>query len=120
MSTFPKDAGPDSFSFLSALEDRRPGSATTRPSFVMRAGSVASMMTIRSGDWKLITGLGSGGFSRPKNLTPGPADPQGQLYNLAKDLAETENLYSRHPEVVARLTSEMNRIVESGHSRPLP
>ena len=73
-----------------------------RNQFVMRAGSVASMMTIRSGDWKLITGLGSGGFSKPKRTKPGPSGPQGQLYNLAIDLGETTNLYSKRPEIVAR------------------
>ncbi|MDP7017500.1 MAG: sulfatase-like hydrolase/transferase, partial [Pirellulaceae bacterium] len=109
-------AGPDSFSFLPALTGQE---ATTpaRAQFVMRAGSVRSMMTIRSGDWKLITGLGSGGFSKPNRIKPGPDDPAGQLYNLAADLGETTNLYKKHPDVVARLTAELRKIVDGGRSR---
>ena len=74
-------------------------------------------MVIRSGDWKLINRLGSGGFSDPKHIQPGPGDPEGQLYNLTDDLGETRNLYAEHPEIVARLTSEMDRIVNAGRSR---
>lgn len=112
----PVNAGPDSFAFLSVLSDQ-PGNNSLRNQFVMRAGSVATMMTLRSGDWKLITELGSGGFSKPNRITPGPGDPAGQLYNLANDLGETTNLYAQHPEIVAQLTAEMNMIVDSGRSR---
>lgn len=113
----PAAAGPDSFSFLPALTGENSQATPVRKQFVMRAGSVASMMTIRSGDWKLITGLGSGGFSKPNRIKPGPGDPTGQLYNLAADIGETTNLYSRHPEIVARLTAELKKIVEGGRSR---
>lgn len=55
--------------------------------------SVSGAMTIRSGDWKLITALGSSGFSKPRSIKPGPKDPKGQLDNLAADLGETKKLY---------------------------
>ncbi len=113
----PDTAGPDSFSFLPAMTNETASTKPARTNFVMRAGSVGSMMTIRSGDWKLITGLGSGGFSQPKSIQPGPGEPVGQLYNLADDLAETTNLYASRPDVVARLTEEMDHIVKQGHSR---
>jgi arylsulfatase A len=113
----PADAGPDSFSFLPTLTNEPAASLSTRDKFVMRAGSRTSMMTIRSGDWKLITELGSGGFSDPKHIEPGPGDPAGQLYNLADDRAETNNLYLQKPDIVARLTKEMNAIVGDGRSR---
>jgi hypothetical protein len=74
-------------------------------------------MTIRSGRWKLIEGLGSGGFSPPAKLTPGPGEPAGQLYDLAADLAETTNRFAGEPGVVERLRAEMRRIVEAGRSR---
>ena len=115
----PQAAGPDSFSILPALTAGKPNDQPTRSSFVMQAGSVPSMMTIRSGDWKLITGLGSGGFSRPKKITPSTNDPAGQLYNLSLDRAETNNLYTQKHEIVAQLTSEMKHIVDSERSRPL-
>jgi hypothetical protein len=87
-----------------------------RTQIAMKPGS-AAIMTFRSGDWKLITGLGSGGFSKPKRIKPGPDDPQGQLYNLAEDIGETTNLYSKHPEIVTRLTAELKKVVDGGRSR---
>ncbi|KAA5539027.1 arylsulfatase [Roseiconus nitratireducens] len=114
----PDDAAPDSFSFLSELTGVDAPRAAVRSQFVMRAGSVASMMTIRSGDWKLITGLGSGGFSKPKRIPAGPDDPAGQLYNLAEDRSESNNLYEDRPEIVARLKADMETIVDQGRSRP--
>lgn len=116
----PPDAGPDSISFLSALFDKPAGGTKIREQFVMRAGSLPSMMTIRSGTWKLITQLGSGGFSKPKYIKPEPNGPVGQLYDLSVDPGETNNLYSQHPDIVTRLTSELNHIVDAGQSRNLP
>lgn len=113
----PSGAGPDSFSLLPVLEGRQPKDQPIRGPIVMRAGSSPAMM-IRSGDWKLINQLGSGGFSRPKTIKPGPGDPAGQLYNLRDDRAETNNLYLKHPEIVARLEAEMQLIVEAETSRP--
>ena len=108
----PAGAGPDSFSFLPVLEGRQPKDQPVRGPIVMRAGS-SPAMTIRSGDWKLINRLGSGGFSKPSSIKPGPGDPTGQLYNLRADLTETNNLYLQHPEIVARLEAEMQRIVKA-------
>jgi arylsulfatase A-like enzyme len=112
----PASTGPDSFSLLPVLEGRQPKDQPVRGPIVMRAGSSSAMM-IRSGDWKLINQLGSGGFSDPKTIQPGPGDPAGQLYNLRADLAETNNLYLKNPEIVARLEAEMKRIVESPVAR---
>ena len=69
-------------------------------------------MLIRSGEWKLIDQLGSGGFSKPNHIEPGPGDPPGQLYNLAEDPGETNNVYLEHPEIVERLKSEMKQTIE--------
>jgi len=113
----PNAAGPDSFSFLPSMLQKPQSETPVRQQFVMRAGS-AQVMTIRSGDWKLITGLGSGGFSKPKHRQPDPGEPVGQLYNMADDPGETTNLYSQHPEIVQRLTTELEAIVANGRSRP--
>jgi len=107
----PAGAGPDSFSFLPALK----GGTFRRAPIVMQSGG--GFMTIRSGRWKLVEGLGSGGFSEPAKLTAGPGDPAGQLYDLAADPAETTNRFAGEPEVVERLRAEMRRIVEAGRSR---
>ena len=108
----PPGAGPDSFSFLPALK----GGSFQRAPIVMQSGS-SGLMTIRSGRWKLIEGLGSGGFSQPSKVAAGPGDPAGQLYDLVADPAETTNRFAGEPDVVARLRAEMRRIVEAGKSR---
>ncbi|QEG40212.1 sulfatase family protein [Roseimaritima ulvae] len=110
----PEDAGPDSYSFLPAMlnpstDDPSDAQAASRPPVVMQSGN-GRLMTIRSGDWKLITGLGSGGFTKPNHIIPGPGDPQGQLYNLATDRGETNNLYDQKPNIVKRLTAQMKQI----------
>jgi len=107
----PAAAGPDSFSFLPVLK----GGTLQRAPVVMKSGG--GFMTIRSGNWKLIEGLGSGGFSEPSEIKPGPDDPAGQLYDIVADPAETTNCFAAEPGVVARLRSEMRKIVHSGRSR---
>ncbi len=109
----PADAGPDSFSFLPVLEGRQSEDEPVRGPTVMQAGSSSAMM-IRAGEWKLINQLGSGGFSRPAFIKPKSGEPEGQLYNLRNDRAETNNLYLKQPEIVARLQAELDRIVKSG------
>ncbi|RMF99372.1 MAG: hypothetical protein D6741_08655, partial [Planctomycetota bacterium] len=51
---------------------------------------------------------------------PGPQEPPGQLYNLAEDPDETNNLYAEHPEIVAELSAELERVIREGRSRPMP
>ncbi|MFT7161989.1 MAG: arylsulfatase A [Bacteroidia bacterium] len=65
---------------------------------------------IRKGDWKLIEGRGSGGFSVPVIIEPKKGEPIGQLYNLNEDPAETNNLYNEDPEKVKELLAELNVI----------
>ena len=96
--------GPDSVSFLPALEGR----TYQRPPLVMVSGSGLAM--IRSGRWKLIDGLGSGGFSQPSKVKPGPGDPAGQLYDLEADPAETTNRFADQPQLAERLRAEMHRL----------
>jgi arylsulfatase A len=110
----PPNAGPDSFNMLPVLLGN--ADAPVRDALVMRSGNGA--MTIRVGDWKLIDRLGSGGFSKPSKIQPGPGEPIGQLYNLAVDLGETNNLYAENPEIVKRLSAKLAEIRTSGWSRP--
>ena len=53
----------------------------------------------------------------PVKMEPEPGGPQGQLYNLTKDPTESDNLWLKHPDVVARLTALLHRYQEQGHSR---
>lgn len=107
-SELPAGAGPDSVSFLPALK----GGTHRRPPIVMESGS--GLMTIRSGRWKLVDGLGSGGFTQPSKVKPGPGDPAGQLYDLVADPAETTNRFGGKPELVGRLRAEMQGIIDAG------
>lgn len=110
----PQGAGPDSFDVSPALL----GTATgpIRDSLVIR--SAGKTMTIRAGKWKLIDSLGSGGFSNPKKVQPGPGDPQGQLYDLSADIGETDNQYLSRPELVRKLKAKLVTIRDAGHHRP--
>lgn len=111
----PDSAGPDSFSLLPVLEDRQPVDKPVRGPLVMQSGSGGAMV-IRSGDWKLIDRLGSGGFSQSQK--PQPGDTPGQLYNLRDDPAELHNLYQKQSERVAELSQLLKQVVDSPLSRP--
>jgi arylsulfatase A-like enzyme len=97
-------AGPDSVSFLPALH----GTTYQRPPLVMISGS--GLAVIRSGRWKLIDGLGSGGFSKPSKIKPGPGEPAGQLYDLEADPAEATNRFADEPQRVERLLAELRGV----------
>ena len=99
-----EEAGPDSFNLLPVLLGTQPEDQPIRDSLVIASGN--GTMTIRSGPWKLIAGLGSGGFSKPSRTKPTPDGPNGQLYNLDDDLGETTNLYQANPQVVNKLLRE--------------
>jgi len=104
----------DSFSFLAAATGR-PAKAPARASVVHH--SAQGMFAIRRGEWKLIEGLGSGGFTAPQKETPLPGGPAGQLYNLAADPGESDNLYLRRPDMVKELGAELDGIRSRGRSR---
>jgi arylsulfatase A-like enzyme len=107
----PPDAGEDSFSILPALTGE-PHAKPVRPAVVHH--SIDGMFAIRDGKWKLVLGRGSGGWDGKGS----PSDPEGQLYDMEKDFAETENLYAKHPEVVQRLTALLEKYKTEGRSRP--
>ncbi len=109
----PANTGEDSYSILPELLSQEP--LTTRQDLIMHSSE--GMFAIRKGDWKLVEGLGSGGFTLPKFVDPAPGEPAGQLYNLADDLQETTNLYAAHPEIVAELTDLLNKQRDQGFSR---
>ena len=102
------DDGPDSVSFLPVLLGTQPEDRPVREHLVIRSGS--GLMTIRRGPWKLITGLGSGGFSKPRRVKPKPGEAPMQLYHLGRDPGEATNVYAEHPEIVAELKEALKRI----------
>jgi arylsulfatase A len=64
----------------------------------------------------LITKLGSGGFSKPRETKPEKDGPRGQLYDLAKDPGEQNNLWLEKPELVQKLTDMMKENINAGRS----
>ena len=72
--------------------------------------SSAGMFGIRQGDWKLIEGLGSGGFTEPKFEKPLPNGPKYQLYNIKSDPLEQVNLYLQYPEIAKMLIEKLTEI----------
>jgi arylsulfatase A len=114
--TLPDDAAEDSFSFLSVLLGADSPDIPVRPPVVHH--SADGMFSIRDGGWKLVDGLGSGGFSDPKHEDPVPDGPTGQLYDLTRDPAEQNNVWNDHEDVVADLASKLRRYRSDGRSRP--
>jgi len=96
----------DSQSFWSLL--RGTGDEGMRTEMVHH--SSRNLYSIRSGGWKYIEGLGSGGFTDPAIVTPGEGDPAGQLYDETLDPSEQENRYAQLPEVVNELASKLEQI----------
>jgi arylsulfatase A-like enzyme len=109
----PDDAGEDGVSLLPALGVTK---GPVREGLVVH--SVNGFFGVRDGKWKLCLCPGSGGWSDPR---PGkePADaPAVQLFDLDKDIGEKTNLQDKHPEVVDRLTKQLQTWVDDGRSTP--
>jgi len=112
----PADAGEDSFSMLGTLLGQ-PSEAPARPQVVHH--SVDGMFSIRRGRWKLIDGLGSGGFPQPRRVEGGPGDPPRQQYDLGADPAEQHNAWAEQPDLVADLTALLAASLSAGRTRPM-
>lgn len=100
----------DSYSILPVLTGK--AKAVAGQPAVVHSSSIG-YFAIRQGNWKLIQGLGSGGFTEPRDIKPTAGEPAGQLYDLANDPLETTNLYQQHPEKVKELADLLTRIRET-------
>ncbi|MFK8110810.1 MAG: arylsulfatase [Rubripirellula sp.] len=102
--------GEDSVSFLPVLL----GKATEPIRNSIVSQSIGGQFAVRDGDWKLCLCPGSGGWSHPR---PGRADlsalPRFQLYDLANDPGETNNLEAEHPDRVAKMKKMLRTIIDS-------
>lgn len=106
----PDTAGEDSVSILPVLL----GTARSPLREAVVHHSYHGAFAIRQGDWKLELCQGSGG------ATTGETGDKStvQLYDVGKDIAETNNLSASHPEIVARLTKLLEQYVADGRSTP--
>jgi hypothetical protein len=81
--------------------------------------SIAGMFSIRDGKWKLELCPGSGGWTAPTDAIAKKQElPAIQLYNIQTDEEEQKNVYLENPEVVAKLTKELMKIINNGRSTP--
>ncbi|WP_026947643.1 sulfatase family protein [Algoriphagus marincola] len=108
--------GEDSFSLLKMLEGNDT-EGIVREATVHH--SINGSFAIRQGDWKLIMAKGSGGWSFPKPGDPAEEGlPEVQLYNLALDPGESQNLQDRYPEIVSDLKKLLIKYIQEGRSTP--
>ena len=108
----PNDAGQDSYNILPALLGEKLDKPI-REAIVHHSGS--GVFAIRQGEWKLILESKGAGY----HDGPPKAGSPGQLYNLADDPYEKDDLWAKHPEVVERLTKLLNKYKKQGHSRKI-
>ncbi|TRX51911.1 arylsulfatase [Fulvivirga sp. M361] len=103
----------DSYSFLPALN--LPSEAPVRSSIVHH--SINGSFAYRTGDYKTIMCPGSGGWSYPRPNAPEIADlPKIQLYNLATDIGEMDNLFPSQSGIVEKHKQELTKIIKDGRS----
>ncbi len=103
-------SAPDSFDVLPALLG---DSRTGRDHSVHHSGRLA----LREGSWKYIP-AGSGRAVMTNTATETGEAPIDQLYDLERDLGETTNLASRHPDRVKAMAARLQSIRAAGRSRP--
>lgn len=101
--------GVDSVSFYETFSNPE---ANKRDAIVMHSAS--GYFAIRQGDWKLLFGGGSGGWTKPKNTPEGA--PKWQLYNLKEDIGESKNLFEIHPDKAKELHKLMLKYIADGRS----
>jgi arylsulfatase A-like enzyme len=105
----PADAAPDSINALPAFLGDSPSG---RETLVEHAGGLA----IRKGNWKFIAGPAAGGKKGAKADTA-KAPATAQLFDLSKDLGETQNVISQHPQIAAELSALLQKVRTEGRSR---
>ena len=111
----PLEAAPDSFSFYDELIGDRNDEAMRK---TMVVNSVNGVMAIRNGPWKYIEGIPAAPLNEgarkhlAAQLTP-------QLYNLEKDISETENQIVKKAPIQKDLQITLDQIKELGSERLL-
>ena len=98
----PAAAFPDSTDISPALTGESP---TGRDHIIEHSGRLA----IRVGNWKLIPQSKGPAKSANTNVELGNL-PKDQLYDLAKDPGEKENLAAQHPDIVQKLAAQLTDV----------
>ncbi|UZO82227.1 arylsulfatase [Aquimarina sp. ERC-38] len=110
----PDNEGEDSYSLVPLFKGKEI-SGNFREATVHH--SSGGFFSIRKGDWKLILCKGDGGYKELKELSETEA-PEYQLYNLAEDPSETNNLYRDSSTKYQELEQLLIKYIEEGRSTP--
>ena len=105
----------DSFNVLDALLGK-PGAKGR--DHLLQQDNGSGNFGLRAGEWKLVR-LERRGKSQArvsKDERPPPA-AKHTLYNLASDPGESTDVSTDHPEVLQRLTAQLDKLVREGRSR---
>ncbi len=108
-----KEGFEDSISFASTLLAGKQGARTS-----MVHHSSQGMFAYRKGPWKVIEGLGSGGFTAPALELPQFGGLEGQLYHLIEDPCETRNRWASDTFRAREMLAEMQTLRDSGKILP--
>ncbi len=113
----------DSYDMLPAMLGIQDEAESIRPWLLTQ--SFRGEFQIRQGLWKYLDHKGSGGNNYEGEtmvkyaLQENEPDAPGQLYNLASDPQETNNLYFTNAEKRKELQNLLQQLKESGRSAPL-
>jgi arylsulfatase A len=107
-------AADDSYNVLPVLLGGKPD-RPIREALVVH--SADGNFAIRQGPWKWIEGKAHPA-TRPGALKARAPEFKPQLYNLAADPAEKNDVLDKYPEVARRLEALLNQYREQGFSRP--
>jgi arylsulfatase A-like enzyme len=108
----PKGSCEDSVSFLPALLGEPIHS--TRKGVIHH--SISGHFAYRTGNWKLLLARGSGGWTSPKEGEVDAGAPKAQLYDMAADPGEQNNLYLQKSEVASHLLEQLTAYITDGRS----
>ncbi len=105
----PDDGAEDSISFLPAVLAEE--GSLRRTSLISHSNF--GEFAYRDGPWKLVFKLGD------KNLQLSRGKPTiAELYDLDKDIDESDDLSAKHPEKVKQLREKLESQIDSGATRP--
>lgn len=116
-SKIPSDAFLDSYDVSGALLGKK--EAKGRASLVQQDNGGRGNFGYRSGNWKLTRHslLKARNTEVAKTLTTVQV-PRDQLFNLSQDPGEENDVAKEHPEVLARLSAQLAKILADGRTRP--
>jgi arylsulfatase A len=102
--TKPEGSAEDSYSFFPIISGEK--KSVERPPVIHHSGG-KGMFAIRKDNWKLILGDGSGARTKPIGI---PFQEPYQLYDLANDITESNNLIDQEMKIAEKLKKEFFEI----------